>query len=123
MNRYVSHHFAHVETLGRAEGWLKQRGFRPEQIESHHEGAPRLTVVCEADRALEAAVRVGVVAVLLVVGVRVGFGADGARARPARFFMPPERSEGRIASMPGRPTSDSAQSTRWRICFSVMSRR
>ncbi len=55
MNRYVSHQFAHVETLGRAERWLKQRGFRAEQIEAHHEGVPRLTVVCEADRALEAA--------------------------------------------------------------------
>ncbi len=54
MNRYVSHHFAHEETLDRAERWLRQRGFRPEQIETHREGVPRITVVCDAERAAEA---------------------------------------------------------------------
>lgn len=53
-NRYITHHFAHVETLDRAERWLRQRGFRPEQIEHHRDGVPWLSVLCSADQCDEA---------------------------------------------------------------------
>jgi hypothetical protein len=55
MNHYVTHHFAHVETLDRAERWLLQRGFRPTQIEVHREGVPWISVLCSPDREAEAA--------------------------------------------------------------------
>ena len=54
MNHYVSHPFAHGDTLDRAQRWLLQRGFRPEQIEAHREGVPRITVVCDSERTVEA---------------------------------------------------------------------
>ena len=54
MNHYVTHHFAHVETLDRAEKWLLQRGFRADQIEVHRQGVPRISVLCSPDRSTEA---------------------------------------------------------------------
>jgi hypothetical protein len=53
MNHYVTHHFAHVETLKRAERWLLQCGFQTDQIEVHREGVPRLSVLCSPDRSAE----------------------------------------------------------------------
>ena len=55
MNHYVTHHFAHVETLERAEKWLHQRGFRTDQIEVHRAGVPWLSVFCSPERSAEAA--------------------------------------------------------------------
>jgi len=54
MDQYVTHHFAHEDTLDRAERWLLLRGFRPAQLEIHREGNLRITVVCPEDRAVEA---------------------------------------------------------------------
>ena len=55
MNHFVTHHFAHAETLDRAERWLRQQGFRAEQIEAHREGVPWISVVCSPDREAEVA--------------------------------------------------------------------
>jgi hypothetical protein len=55
MNHFVTHTFAHVETLDRAERWLRQRGFRPSQIDAHREGVPWISVICSPDREAEAA--------------------------------------------------------------------
>jgi hypothetical protein len=42
--RYVSHQFAHLDTLERARRWLIQAGFDPSRIEVHTQGIPRLAV-------------------------------------------------------------------------------
>lgn len=42
--RYLTHQFAHVETLERARRWLLQAGFDPSQIEAVAEGIPRISV-------------------------------------------------------------------------------
>lgn len=42
--RYVTHHFANLETLARARRWLVQVGFDPAHIETHTEGTPRLAL-------------------------------------------------------------------------------
>lgn len=55
MNLYVTHQFAHVETLDRADRWLRQRGFPAGQIETHREGLPWIAVVCPAARSAEVA--------------------------------------------------------------------
>ncbi len=50
MKGYVTHHFAHVETLDRAARWLLQIGFQPGQIEIHREGRPWIAVHASSDR-------------------------------------------------------------------------
>jgi hypothetical protein len=47
MRSYVTHYFAHEETLERAERWLLQTGFTPGQIETHREGVLWISVLTE----------------------------------------------------------------------------
>jgi hypothetical protein len=49
--RYITHDFAHPETLDRAQRWLIQAGFDPGRIEVHHQGVPRIAVAVEAGEA------------------------------------------------------------------------
>ena len=44
MQTYVTHHFAHLDTLDRAYRWLLQIGFDPARIESHREGVPWISL-------------------------------------------------------------------------------
>ncbi|MFO0889747.1 MAG: hypothetical protein U0790_11480 [Isosphaeraceae bacterium] len=52
--RYLTHEFAHVETLERARRWLVQAGFESSQIEAVCEGIPRISVRVEPGQAAEA---------------------------------------------------------------------
>jgi hypothetical protein len=45
--RYITHEFAHPETLDRAHRWLIQAGFDPGRIEVHHQGIARIAVAVE----------------------------------------------------------------------------
>ena len=47
---YLTHTFAHRETLSRAHAWLSQHGFRPRQFGAHTSGVPRLVVEDEPHR-------------------------------------------------------------------------
>lgn len=51
--RYVTHHFANLDTLSRARRWLVQLGFDPGQIESHTDGVPRLALMVKPGQAEE----------------------------------------------------------------------
>ncbi|MGO9465133.1 MAG: hypothetical protein ACLQIB_48255 [Isosphaeraceae bacterium] len=51
--RYVTHQFAHLETLERARRWLLQVGFDASRIEAHTQGIPRLAVAVEPGEAAE----------------------------------------------------------------------
>jgi hypothetical protein len=51
--RYVTHHFAHLETLSIARRWLVQLGFDPSQIETHTDGVPRIAVAVRPEEAAE----------------------------------------------------------------------
>jgi hypothetical protein len=51
--RYISHEFAHLETLERARRWLVQAGIEPSRIEVHTDGIPRLAVAVEFGEAAE----------------------------------------------------------------------
>lgn len=53
MRHYVTHQFANAETLDRAERWLRQYGFGPEQIETHRTGVPWLSVLVASERSDE----------------------------------------------------------------------
>jgi hypothetical protein len=53
--RYVTHQFAHLETLSLARRWLVQLGFDPGHIETHTDGIPRIAVAVPEDRAAEVA--------------------------------------------------------------------
>jgi hypothetical protein len=53
--RYVTHQFAHPETLDRARRWLVQVGFDPSRIEVQHRGIPRLAVAVGPGEAAEVA--------------------------------------------------------------------
>ena len=53
--RYITHEFAHPETLDRARRWLVQAGFDPSRIEAHSHGVPRLAVAVEPGEAAEVA--------------------------------------------------------------------
>jgi hypothetical protein len=52
--RYISHEFAHLETLERARRWLVQTGIEPSRIEVHTDGIPRLAVAVDFGEAAEA---------------------------------------------------------------------
>jgi hypothetical protein len=54
MSKYVTHQFAHLETLDRAQRWLLQRGFAPGQIETHRDGVPWISVVASPEQSAEA---------------------------------------------------------------------
>ena len=41
---YLTHTFAHRETLSRAHTWLTQVGFHPREIEAHSAGLPRIVI-------------------------------------------------------------------------------
>ncbi len=45
--RYVTHQFAHAETLDRASRWLIQAGIAPDRILTRHHGIPSLAVAAE----------------------------------------------------------------------------
>jgi hypothetical protein len=47
---YLTHTFAHRETLSRAQSWLTQLGFRPRQVGAHTSGVPRLVIVDQPQR-------------------------------------------------------------------------
>ena len=47
---YLTHTFAHRETLSRAHSWLTQLGFHPRQIGAHGYGVPRIVIVDEPQR-------------------------------------------------------------------------
>lgn len=42
--RYLTHSFAHAETLDRARRWLIHAGVTPERIRVHHHGIPSLII-------------------------------------------------------------------------------
>lgn len=46
--RYLTHQFAHSETLDRARRWLIHAGVAPERIRVHHHGIPMLIVTAES---------------------------------------------------------------------------
>jgi hypothetical protein len=52
--RYLTHQFAHLETLERARRWLIHAGFDPSQIESMTDGIPRIAVRLGPGQAAEA---------------------------------------------------------------------
>src|SRR3954467_12822967 len=52
---YLTHQFAHLETLDRARRWLVHAGFDPSQIEGMTDGIPRIAVKLEPGQAVEAA--------------------------------------------------------------------
>jgi hypothetical protein len=50
---YVTHEFAHIETLERVKRWLIQAGIDPNRIEVHTHGVPRIVVAVEAGQYAE----------------------------------------------------------------------
>ncbi len=51
--KYVTHQFAHAETLDRAERWLRQIGIEPDRIEVHREGIPWISVLATSEQMAE----------------------------------------------------------------------
>jgi hypothetical protein len=51
--RYITHQFAHLETLERARRWLLQVGFDASRIEAHTQGIPRLALAVEPGESAE----------------------------------------------------------------------
>lgn len=51
--RYVTHQFAHVDTLERAKRWLIEAGVSPTRIEVHTQGVPRIAVAAEPGQTAE----------------------------------------------------------------------
>lgn len=45
--RYLTHQFAHSETLDRARRWLIHLGVSPDRMQVHRHGVPRLAVAAE----------------------------------------------------------------------------
>jgi hypothetical protein len=51
--RYLTHQFAHVETLERAKRWLIQAGIDPSRIEARTQGILNLAIAVEAGESAE----------------------------------------------------------------------
>jgi hypothetical protein len=51
--KYVTHQFAHAETLDRAARWLRQVGVDPGRIEVHREGIPWISVIASPEQSAE----------------------------------------------------------------------
>ncbi len=51
--RYMTHQFAHLDTMERARRWLELAGIDPSRIEVHTDGIPRLSVAVEAGESAE----------------------------------------------------------------------
>ena len=51
--QYVTHQFAHVETLERARRWMVQAGIDRSRIETYTEGVFRLAVAVQEDESAE----------------------------------------------------------------------
>jgi hypothetical protein len=51
--RYVTHQFAHIETLERARRWLVQSGIDRSRIEARTQGILSLTVAVDASESAE----------------------------------------------------------------------
>ncbi len=51
--RYVTHQFAHVETLERARRWMVRAGIDPSRIEARTQGILSLAVAVEAGESAE----------------------------------------------------------------------
>jgi hypothetical protein len=49
--RYVTHQFAHSETLDRARRWLREAGIAADRMYVRRDGMPRLAVVAEPGEA------------------------------------------------------------------------
>lgn len=45
--RYLTHQFAHSETLDRARRWLIHAGVSPDRMQVHRQGLPRLAITAE----------------------------------------------------------------------------
>jgi hypothetical protein len=60
MMRYLTHEFAHPETLERARRWLVHAGFDSSQIEAMTDGIPRLAVRVRAGEVFAAEQIIGV---------------------------------------------------------------
>jgi hypothetical protein len=45
--RYLTHQFAHSETLERARRWLIHAGVSVDRMQVHHQGVPRLAITAE----------------------------------------------------------------------------
>jgi hypothetical protein len=52
--RYLTHQFAHLETLERARRWLVHAGFDPSQIHAVTDGIPRIAVILNPGQGVEA---------------------------------------------------------------------
>jgi len=50
---YLSHQFAHLDTLERARRWLLLAGIEPARIEVHTDGIPRLSVAVHEGESAE----------------------------------------------------------------------
>ena len=46
---YLTHTFAHRETLSRAHGWLTRLGFHPREVHAPKSSIPRLMIPVEPD--------------------------------------------------------------------------
>ena len=44
---YLTHLFAHSETLDRARRWLIHAGISPDRMQLHHQGVPRMAIEAE----------------------------------------------------------------------------
>jgi hypothetical protein len=51
--RFLTHQFAHLETLERARRWLVLAGIDPNRVEAHTHGNLRLTVLVEGGESVE----------------------------------------------------------------------
>jgi hypothetical protein len=58
---YFTRHFAHPESLSRACIWLTQLGFKPHQIETHKDGAPRIALSIHPEQWAEVSLLLGAV--------------------------------------------------------------
>ena len=91
--RYITHEFAHPETLDRARRWLIQAGFDSSRVHAHTQGIPRLAVAVEPGEMAEVA---------MLIDAAESSDPDGfpsflELARQRHIYPQPEKSDDSVA--------------------------
>jgi len=100
--RYMTHQFAHIETLERAMRWLVHAGIDRGRIEAHKHGILRLAVAVEAGESAE---------VQRIIDVAESSDPDGHPSiwsRTSRWHLDP-RSDMLASTVAAAPISRSSQ--------------
>ena len=102
---YLTHTFAHRETLSRAHGWLTRLGFHPLEVHAPESSIPRLMIPVGPDR---------LAAAHMLINVAESADPDGFPSFWDKTEAPPGTTSGHTGDIySGRPRSPQSSVIGW----------